>query len=134
GGDGEQHTVATFSTEYPEARVLDNNDADSNQEKIKAVVSTEAIVAAGGLLGPVETTYDLFGLEENLGRPVRDSLAVFNASRGGVRFLSSPVLDDLDGAASVWTLADDEEAAGEGGPVKPCIRITASEPQEVYVD
>src|SRR5690606_25909923 len=89
GGDGEQHTVATFSTEYPEARVLDNNDVDSNQEKIKAVVSTEAIVAAGGLLGPVETTYDLFGLEENLGRPVRDSLAVFNASRGGVRFISS---------------------------------------------
>lgn len=146
GGDGEQHTVATFSTSYPESRILDGNDVDSNEEKIKAVVSAEALVAAGGLLGPVETTYDLFGLEENLGRPVRDSLAVFNADRGGVRFLSSPVLEDLEGAASVWTLADDYAAADDEGEnpygatsagytgTKPCIRIKAATPTEVFVD
>lgn len=134
GGDGEQHTVATFSTEYPESRILDGNDIDSNQEKINAVVSTEAVVAAGGLLGPVETNYDLYGLEENLGRPVKDSLAVFNAARGGVRFISSPVLEDLDGAASVWTLADDEAAVTDTAKVKPCLRIQASTPQEVFVD
>lgn len=107
GGDGEQHTVAVFNTTYPSDRVLSSSDADSNFDKISKVTSVEAITAAGGLLAPVETSYELFGLEENLGRPVKDSLAVFNADRGGIRYLAPVQLEDLDGAASLWTLEDD---------------------------
>lgn len=155
GGDGEQHTVAVFSTTYPEDRVLSSSDADANFDKISKVTSPEAIVAAGGLLAPVETSYDIFGLEENLGRPVKDSLAVFNADRGGIRFLTPVQLSDLDGAASLWTLDDDIAAlvtTGDAaslpdgysipsglatvnsGPAKPCIRVTAGGVQEAFTD
>lgn len=135
GGDGEQHLVATFSTTFPEERMLASNDAEGNRSKLEAVTSPEAIVAAGGLCAPVETSYDIFGFGE-LGRPVRDSLAVFGADRGGIRFVTSPVLADLDGAVSVWTLEDDVNAAtpGEPDPVKPCIRVACGEEVTVYTD
>lgn len=135
GGDGEQHTVATFTTSYPEDRLLISNDFDGNTKKVDSVVSEQAIVAAGGLCAPVEARYEIFGLGE-LGRPVRDSLAVFSADRGGIRFVAPPVLTDLDGAVSLWTLQDDEDAATEGAPdpVKPCIRVACGAEVTVYTD
>lgn len=135
GGDGEQHTVATFTTSYPEDRLLISNDFDGNTKKVENVVSEQAIVAAGGLCAPVEARYEIFGLGE-LGRPVRDSLAVFSADRGGIRFVAPPVLTDLDGAVSLWTLQDDIDAATEGGPdpVKPCIRVACGAEVTVYTD
>lgn len=135
GGDGEQHTVATFSTTFPEDRTLRSSEFDLNASKISSVVAPEAIVAAGGLLAPVETSYEIFGLGE-LGRPVRDSLAVFGADRGGIRFLTPPVLSDLNGAVSLWTIQDDIDAATDGAPdpVKPCIRVDAGAPVEVFTD
>lgn len=135
GGDGEQHTVATFTTSYPEDRLLISNDFDGNTKKVDNVVSEQAIVAAGGLCAPVEARYEIFGLGE-LGRPVRDSLAVFSADRGGIRFVAPPVLTDLDGAVSLWTLQDDEDAATEGAPdpVKPCIRVACGAEVTVYTD
>lgn len=135
GGDGEQHTVATFTTSYPEERTLRTNDFDLNSDKIRSVVSEPALVAAGGLLAPVETSYDIFGLGE-LGRPVKESLAVFAADRGGIRYITPPVLTDLNGAVSLWTIDDDEDAATEGAPdpVKPCIRVSAGTPVEVFTD
>lgn len=135
GGDGEQHTVATFTTSYPEDRLLISNDFDGNTKKVESVVSEQAIVAAGGLCAPVEARYEIFGLGE-LGRPVRDSLAVFSADRGGIRFVAPPILTDLDGAVSLWTLQDDEDAATEGAPdpVKPCIRVACGAEVTVYTD
>lgn len=136
GGDGEQHTIATFTTSYPEDRQLFSNDSASTvQSKIDEVVSTEAIVAAGGLCAPVDTSYDIFKLGEN-GRPVKDSLPVFSADRGGLRFMTAPTIEDLDGAVSVWTLQDDIDAASDEAPnpVKPCIRVACGEEVTVYVD
>ena len=135
GGDGEQMTVATFSTTFPEDRTLVSNDTEGNASKLEAVTSPEALVAAGGLCAPVETSYDIFGFGE-LGRPVRDSLAVFGADRGGIRFVTSPVLEDLNGAVSVWTLQDDIDAATPGAPdpVKPCLRVACGEEVTVYTD
>lgn len=135
GGDGEQHTVATFTTSYPEDRTLISNDFEGNSNKVDGVVSEQAIVAAGGLCAPVEARYEIFGLGE-LGRPVRDSLAVFNADRGGIRFVAPPVLTDLDGAVSLWTLQDDEDAATEGAPdpVKPCIRVACGAEVTTFID
>lgn len=135
GGDGEQHTIATIVASFPEDRVLRANDFEGNSEKVANVVSTQAITAAGGLCAPVEVRYDIFGLGER-GRPVRDSLAVFSADRGGIRFVTPPVLADLDGAVSVWTLQDDIDAATAGAPdpVKPCIRVNCGAEVVVYTD
>jgi len=136
GGDGEQHTVATFSTTYPANRSLSANDIEGNRSKINAVVAPEAIIAAGGLTAPVETSYDIFELGETSVRPVRDALAVFGADRGGLRFMTPPVLADLEGAVSVWTMQDDIEASTPSAPnpVKPALRVSAGVEVTVYTD
>ena len=136
GADNEYINVATINTEFSADRTLERNDAEGNKAIIDAVVSPEAIVAAGGLTAPVETSYDIFELGETDARPVRDSLPKFNAERGGIRFLTSPIIDDLDGAVSVWTLQDDIDAATAGAPdpVKPCLRVLAGEEITVHVD
>jgi chemotaxis protein histidine kinase CheA len=136
GGDGEQHTVATFSTAFPADRMLNANDIEGNRLKINAVVSPEAVVAAGGLTAPVETSYEIFELGETSVRPVRDALAVFGADRGGLRFMTPPVLTDLEGAVSVWTMQDDIDASTPEAPnpVKPCLRVAAGVEVTVYTD
>lgn len=136
GGDGEQALVASFKTSYPENRYLDANDVEGNRAKINEIVSSEAIVAAGGLTAPVETVYDIYGLGETAVRPVKDSLAVFGADRGGIRYLTPPVMADLEGSVSTWTLQDDIDAADDttAGPVKPCLRVESGEEKTVYTD
>jgi hypothetical protein len=132
GADGEQITVATFSTSYPEERHLGAN-SEVNSERVQAVVNPSAITAAGGVCAPVETRYDVFSFNEETGRPVRDALAVFSADRGGIRFVTPPVLADLDGAVSVWTRADDESAV-DGSPTKPSLRVECGEEVVVYTE
>lgn len=136
GGDGEQHTVARFATSFPDNRMLFSNDVEGNRAKINNVVSPEAVVAAGGLTAPVETSYDIFELGETSVRPVRDALAVFGADRGGLRFMTPPLLTDLNGAVSVWTMQDDIDASTPEGPnpVKPCLRVAAGVEITVYTD
>lgn len=136
GGDGEQHLIARFNTTFPESRTLSSNDIEGNRAKINAVVAPEAIVAAGGLTAPVETSYDIFELGETSVRPVRDALAVFAADRGGLRFMTPPVLADLEGAVSVWTMQDDIDASTPEAPnpTKPCLRVAAGVEVTVYTD
>lgn len=136
GGDGEQHSVAQFSTTFPSERYLTANDIEGNRAKVNAVVSPEAIIAAGGLTAPVETSYDIFELGETSVRPVKDALAVFGADRGGIRFMTPPVLADLEGAVSVWTMQDDIDASTPEAPnpVKPCLRVAAGVEVTVYTD
>ena len=136
GGDGEQHSVAQFSTSFPSERYLTANDIEGNRAKVNAVVSPEAIIAAGGLTAPVETSYDIFELGETSVRPVKDALAVFGADRGGIRFMTPPVLADLEGAVSVWTMQDDIDASTPEAPnpVKPCLRVAAGVEVTVYTD
>ena len=101
GGDGEQHIVASITTSYPEARTL-TQDAEANWDKIQAVSSPEAIVASGGHSAPFTVKYDIFGIGTTE-RPVRDCLPRFQADRGGIRFITPPVLSDYDNAVGVWT-------------------------------
>ena len=135
GGEGETFNVATLTFSYPESRTLNSNDVEGNNKKIKDVASPEAIVAAGGFCAPVEVSYDLFGFGVT-DRPVKDSLATFSADRGGIRYTTSPVLGDLDGAVSTWTLQDDIDAATPGGPepTKPCLRVECGDEVVVYTD
>lgn len=156
GGDGEQHTVATIVTSFPEDRVLRAGEAESNKIKIDKVASPEAVVAAGGFCAPLETNYDILGFGVT-NRPVRDSLATFNADRGGIRWMNTPVLGDIptydydgpegtssmtdyntgdypNGAAiSVWNIAADEDAI-DGTPTKPCFRVQCIGESEAYLE
>lgn len=105
GGDGEQHIVASISTQYPEERTL-GTDPEENWTKVQKVVGPEALVAAGGHQAPFTTKYDIFGLGTTA-RPLRDCLARFQADRGGIRFITPPVLSGYGSAVGVWTAAND---------------------------
>jgi hypothetical protein len=104
-GDGEQHIVASFSTQYPEERSL-TASAPENWAKIQAVVGPEALMASGGFQAPLEVKYDIFGFGTDV-RPVRDSLTKFQANRGGIRYIVPPVLANYADAVGLWTAAND---------------------------
>ncbi len=129
GGDGEQHIVASITTQYPESRVL-NQDTESNIAKIKAVASPEALVASGGHSTPFEVKYDIFGFGTN-DRPIRDSLPRFAADRGGIRYILPPVLGDYGNAVGVWTNAVD---TNPGTDVKSSLTVTAATETTVATD
>lgn len=114
-GNGEQHTVASFNIDYPTDRRLVGGDRLINEARMDAVASPEAVVAAGGICAPLPIDEELitYGSTD---RPVRDSLPRFNAERGGVIYLTPPTLADVDGAVSIWTLADDYAAIGADLP------------------
>jgi hypothetical protein len=131
GGDGEQHIVASITTSFPEDRTL-TTDAESNWAKINNVTSPEAIVAAGGHVAPFEVRYDIFGFGTT-GRPVRDALPRFQADRGGIRFITPPVLSDYANAVGVWTAAND--AATTPNPAaKASLTVTAAGENTVATD
>ncbi len=121
GGDGEQHIVASFSTQYSEDRFL-GNDAEANSTKINA---STALVASGGHAAPVETKYDIFGLGSTTNRPVRDALPKFQADRGGIRFVTAPSFasGDYADAVGVWTAAVDESPSSA---TKNSLTVTAA--------
>ena len=113
GGDGEQHIVASFTTSYPEERIL-TTDAESNAQKIAAVAGPEALVASGGHSAPFEVKYDIFSIGSTSVRPLRDSLPRFQADRGGIRFIVPPTFANVtsttttyESAVGVWTAAND---------------------------
>jgi hypothetical protein len=131
GGDGEQHIVASVTTSFPDDRTL-TTDAESNWAKIQNVVSPEAIVAAGGHVAPFEARYDIFGFGTT-GRPVRDALPRFQADRGGIRFITPPVLSSYDLAVGVWTAANDA-ATTPNPPAKATMTVAAASENTVGTD
>jgi hypothetical protein len=113
GGDGEQHIVASFTTQYPEDRVL-TTDAESNAQKIAAVSGPEALVASGGHSAPFEVKYDIYSIGSTSVRPLRDALPRFQADRGGIRYIVPPTFANVTSntttystAVGVWTSAND---------------------------
>ena len=129
GGDGEQHIVASITTQYPEARVL-TQDTESNIAKIRAIASPEALVASGGHSAPFEVKYDIFGFGTN-DRPIRDSLPRFAADRGGIRYILPPVLSDYGNAVGVWTNATD---TNPGTDVKSSLTVSSATETTVATD
>lgn len=129
GGDGEQHIVASITTEYPETRVL-GTDPEENRAKIQDVVGAEALVASGGFATPLEVRYDVFGLGTAV-RPVRDSLPRFQADRGGIRYVTPPVLSSYADAVGVWTNATDIDPQSA---VKASLTVTAAQEQTAVTD
>ena len=132
GGDGEQHIVASVTTQYPESRTL-STDAESNAAKINAVVGPEALVASGGHSTPFEVKYDIFSIGSTSVRPVRDSLPRFQADRGGIRFIVPPQLADgtYASAVGVWTAAVD---AAPYSNTKTSLTVSAATETTVSTD
>ena len=129
GGDGEQHIVASITTQYPEERTL-TTDAESNWAKIQAVSGPEALVASGGHSAPFEVKYDIFGIGTTA-RPLRDALPKFQADRGGIRFVTPPVLSSYGSAVGIWTNAID---TAPGTDVKASLTVTAAAEETVATD
>ena len=105
GGDGEQHIVASFSTQYPEAFQL-GTDAEANMAKINEAVAPAALTASGSYQSPFATRYEVFGIGSNV-RPIRDAFPSFQADRGGIRYITPPALSAYGSAVGVWTTALD---------------------------
>ncbi len=129
GGDGEQHIVASISTQYPEDRTL-SQDAESNWAKIQAVAGPEALVASGGHSAPFEIKYDIFGLGTTA-RPLKDGLPKFQADRGGIRFITPPALSGYGNAVGLWTNAID---TSPGTDVKASLTVSAAAEETVATD
>lgn len=136
GTDGARYLVASVHGEYDDDRVLGDNSVE-NMAKINAVASPEAIVASGGLCATLTPYYQLT-VYGDAHRPVRDSLPVFKASRGGIRFQPAPHITDLQGSTRRTTAAQD--AAGyttqtPSGPTapKPSLHVTCEAEQTAIV-
>jgi chemotaxis protein histidine kinase CheA len=132
GGDGEQHIVASVTTQYPEARTL-TTDAESNALKIAAVAGPEALVASGGHSAPFEVKYDIYSIGSTAIRPVRDSLPRFQADRGGIRFITPPQFADgtYADAVGVWTAAVDTAPYAN---TKTSLTVSAAQETTVSTD
>ena len=134
GGDGEQHIVASFTTSYPEDRVL-TTDAESNAQKIAAVAGPEALVASGGHSAPFEVKYDIYSIGSTSVRPLRDALPRFQADRGGIRYITPPSFANVasntttySSAVGIWTSAND---SAETPSPSAKLSLTVAAAQEV---
>lgn len=150
---GAAYPVARFRAEYPEDRALvaSAGGVDQNTARITAQLERAselatqdfpAITAAGGLCAPVDASYDLTTVG-SAARPVRDALTRFQADRGGVRWITPPVIGDLAAGAAVWSAANDADpnnAGATGVPVaerlatKPCVTIACGDEQVSVID
>jgi hypothetical protein len=141
-----RQVVASVRWEYPEERTLTGN-RDSDNAKLEAVCglnaqrysrSTGAITASGGICLPVNVDFAV-PTWSTADRPLRDGLPAFEASRGGLYFVSPPDIGvpPLEGTASgagesvtTWTEATDADPAGA---TKPVWTVECGTEQQVFV-
>lgn len=130
-GYSDRVPVATIHHRAPAERVLDADDPDANWRRIQAVVSEEALTAAGPLCAPATPMYDLevFAVAD---RPVRGALPRFGADRGGIIFQRPPTLASINTAVGMITAA--ESAQGGTFAQKTCQVVTCPTSTEVDVN
>jgi hypothetical protein len=100
--------VASVTKDYPESRKLYASDPEGNAEKVRTVVSPEALVASGGLCAPLTPIYELPQISTEA-RPLRDALPPFMADRGGITWATPPSIADVTDAVGIVTAAEDAE-------------------------
>ncbi len=139
--------IACARWEYPEERQL-GADSAINTERLDAVCridaprydrKTGALTASGGICGPTGVDYSV-PTWSTADRPLRDGLPAFQATRGGITYVTPPDIGvpDLQGTASgaglatrVWTEATD---ADPGLATKPVWQVSCGTPETVYVN
>lgn len=124
--DGMRIPVAQARIQFPDGAMLSQFDVRANEQLLRRYTGPQAITASGGVDAPPVPRYDLpmFGTDA---RPVRDMLPRFGSERGGAIIPGALLLDDVDGAATVWTEAMDRAAANDPSVRKPCLRLEAGE-------
>jgi hypothetical protein len=115
---------------YPEARQF-GMSVEENTRMVDSVTGQRAIVASGGICGPLEAdfTHPVCG---DRGRPIRDALPAFQADRGGIRFAPSITVGDLTDAITIWTNENDESP--DAVTEKACPHIDCVDEVEAKVD
>ncbi len=146
----QQVHVATIERGLPDERRLTDSQgrplaAHEITERVESVIASairdarsrnggRALVAAGGLCAPLTPIYSVETLGET-GRPVRDTALVsFQASRGGVISTIPPTISSVTSAVGAWTVTNDEDAAPDGDPVKPKMRIDCGTTRETEIE
>ncbi len=124
--------LASAAWSYPENRDL--RRARGSQQEIsnmlEAVASPEALTATGGICAPTNVDYAV-PTWATADRPVRDALPGFQATRGGILYVTPPDIAALAAATAVWTEATD---ASPGATTKPVIQVTCGSTVQVYVE
>lgn len=134
-----QRNLATklfsLTKDYDESRQLGNN-ADQNNRRLVDVFgfgeATRPQTAAGGLCGPGDVDHS-HPICADRGRPIRDSLVQFNASRGQVGYHPAAGMGDVEGGVSIWTNEMDAGAIASG-LTKPCPPVECPDELNAEVD
>jgi hypothetical protein len=147
--DHSKTLVATARWEYPVERQLDDSDVTGNSSKIEQICGLNAgrygadgaLVATGGVCLPVNVDYSI-PTWATADRPLRDGLPAFQATRGGVRYVTPPDVGvpSLQGgtasgagtATVIWTAANDANPTAP--TTKPVWQVACGTEQLVYVN
>ncbi|MGH9094439.1 MAG: major capsid protein, partial [Acidimicrobiales bacterium] len=132
GANGERIYFGAIRADYPDDRMLDGTGPE-NQAKIEAVAGPQALAASGGICGPVAVDYNVMTIAV-ADRPVKQGMAQFGATRGGVRYILPHTLAQVsnDGPAAIWTAANDVTL--NNPTVKPHAVFSCQAVQEAFVD
>jgi hypothetical protein len=128
GRNGRQSLIR-LERSYPEERQF-GTSVEENSRMVSEVAGDRAIVAAGGVCGPLEADFS-HPVCGDRGRPIRDALPAFQADRGGLRFAPAVTLGDLEDAITVWTSENDESP---GVLTKACPHLDCPDEVEARVD
>jgi hypothetical protein len=128
----------SLTKDYDETRQLGNNPEQNNRRIVDVFGfgdTTRPVTAAGGLCGPGDVDHS-HPICADRGRPVRDSLVQFNASRGQVTYFPATGMGDVEGGVSIWTPAMDAAAAppNPSGLSKPCPPVLCPDELTAEVD
>jgi hypothetical protein len=127
---GDRQSLVRVEYDYPEERRLFGTDRGDNDRLIDGLIKPQALTAAGGICDPLpaDFTHPFLGQR---GRPIRDALPRFQASRGGVRFSPAATLAAMSGSVGVWTHTVD---TSPGEAEKACLTLTCEDESTAYVD
>lgn len=131
---GAKERLVRWELDYPAERVLSSEQRGDNDAVIESLLSPRAIAAAGGICDPLPADFE-HPVCSDRGRPIRDSLPRFQATRGGVRF--SPAVSVGIGIGGSfagithWPIEVDESPGDEE---KGCLVLDCELEDEAKVD
>lgn len=134
---GQRGHMFRLTRDFEESRQLGFN-VDMNNQRMLGVFGVgqnqeSPLAAACGMCGPGDVDHTHPICSEN-GRPIRDAMPQFQATRGKITFAPAASIGDLSGNVSIWTEAMDIAACAAGSPgspgdtpTKPCPPISCPE-------
>lgn len=133
---GQKGHLFRVTKDYPEDRQLGFNVDLNNQRMLQTfgVGQNQPVgprAAACGICGPGEVDHS-HPICSQRGRPIRNALPQFQATRGKITFAPAASIGDLSENVSIWTPEMDAAACATGSPVsdpptKPCPPIACPE-------